>query len=49
MFANLGIEMLIYIGTNVDAAKELLAKSGLTILSAENLDDAAQKAVKCLS
>lgn len=30
-------------------AKKMLADSGLQILSADNLDDAAQKAVKCLS
>jgi succinyl-CoA synthetase beta subunit len=36
-------------GTNVHAAKDLLKKSGLAILSAEDLDDAAQKAVKCLA
>jgi len=32
-------------GTNVEAAKKILADSGLPILSASNLDDAAQKAV----
>ena len=36
-------------GTNVDLGKEILNKSGLSIISANNLDDAAQKAVKALS
>lgn len=30
-------------------AKKLLKESGLSITSAENLDDAAKKAVACLS
>ncbi len=32
-------------GTNVDIGKKILADSGLTIISAENMADAAQKAV----
>ncbi len=36
-------------GTNVDLGKEILNKSGLSIISADNLDDAAQKAVKALN
>jgi len=36
-------------GTNVNNAKKMLAESGLKILSAEDLDDAARKAVKCLT
>jgi succinyl-CoA synthetase beta subunit len=32
-------------GTNVDLGKEILSKSDLDIISADNLDDAAQKAV----
>jgi len=36
-------------GTNVTNAKKMLADSGLKITSAEDLDDAAKKAVKCLS
>ena len=36
-------------GTNVDAARELLANSGLPIINATDLDDAAQKAVATLS
>jgi len=35
-------------GTNVDAAKKILADSGLPIQSAHNLDEAAQKAVASL-
>lgn len=35
-------------GTNVDAAKKILADSGLPIQSATDLDDAAKKAVKAL-
>ena len=37
--------MFLYEGTNVEAAKKILAESGLPIQSATNLDDAAQKAV----
>ena len=33
-------------GTNVDLGKQILADSGLPILSAEDLDDAAEKVVK---
>ncbi|CAI5449163.1 unnamed protein product [Caenorhabditis angaria] len=36
-------------GTNVDAAKQIMKKSGLKIISAENLDDAATKAVAALN
>jgi len=36
-------------GTNVDNAKRIIAESGLAILSAENLDDAAKKACKALA
>ena len=36
-------------GTNVDLGKEILNKSGLSIISADNLDDAAQKAVRALN
>lgn len=35
-------------GTNVDAGKELLKESGLKIIAADSLGDAAQKAVKAL-
>ena len=36
-------------GTNVELGKEILNKSGLAIISADNLEDAAQKAVGALS
>lgn len=36
-------------GTNVEAAKQILIDSKLPIISAEDLDDAAQKAVKAIS
>lgn len=35
-------------GTNVSEATKLLKESGLNILSATSLDDAAKKAVKCV-
>jgi len=38
-----------WIGTNVDNAKKLLKDSGLSITSAGDLDEAAKKAVACLS
>jgi len=36
-------------GTNVDLGKEILAKSGLAIIPANDLDDAAQKIVKAVA
>ncbi|KAF0976662.1 hypothetical protein FDP41_004561 [Naegleria fowleri] len=36
-------------GTNVQQAKDILAKSGIRIIPADNLEDAAQKAVKIAS
>jgi len=36
-------------GTNVDNAKQIIADSGLSIVSAVDLDDAAQKACKALA
>jgi succinyl-CoA synthetase beta subunit len=33
-------------GTNVQLGKDILAKSGLPIVSADNLNDAAEKVVK---
>ena len=36
-------------GTNVAAGKEIIKNSGLAIMSAEDLDDAAQKAVAALA
>jgi succinyl-CoA synthetase beta subunit len=35
-------------GTNVEAGKAILAESGLNIISADDLDDAALKAVQCI-
>eukprot|EP00586_Coscinodiscus_wailesii_P013005 CAMPEP_0172497712 /NCGR_PEP_ID=MMETSP1066-20121228/104090_1 /TAXON_ID=671091 /ORGANISM="Coscinodiscus wailesii, Strain CCMP2513" /LENGTH=427 /DNA_ID=CAMNT_0013270643 /DNA_START=81 /DNA_END=1364 /DNA_ORIENTATION=+ len=35
-------------GTNVEIGKELLVKSGLALITAENLDDAAMKAVAAI-
>jgi succinyl-CoA synthetase beta subunit len=35
-------------GTNVDAGKKIIGESGLNVLSADNLDDAAQKIVKAV-
>jgi len=36
-------------GTNVELGKQILAKSGFNVTTADDLDDAAQKAVKSLS
>jgi len=36
-------------GTNVQQAKDILAKSGIRVIPADNLEDAAQKAVKIAS
>jgi succinyl-CoA synthetase beta subunit len=35
-------------GTNVELGKTILKESGMTIITAEDLDDAAKKAVKAL-
>jgi succinyl-CoA synthetase beta subunit len=35
-------------GTNVELGKEIIAKSGLNVISADDLDDAAQKIVKAV-
>jgi succinyl-CoA synthetase beta subunit len=35
-------------GTNVELGKEIVAKSGLNVISADDLDDAAQKIVKAV-
>jgi len=35
----------ILVGTNVTEARQILAESGLSILTANNLDEAAKKAV----
>ena len=36
-------------GTNVEKGKEIINNSGLDIIAAEDLDDAAQKACKALA
>jgi succinyl-CoA synthetase beta subunit len=36
-------------GTNVELGKTILKESGMTIITAEDLDDAAKKAVKALN
>ena len=35
-------------GTNVDAGKKIIRESGLNVLPADDLDDAAQKIVKAV-
>ncbi|KAJ0755570.1 putative succinate--CoA ligase (ADP-forming) [Helianthus annuus] len=35
-------------GTNVDQGKRIPKESGMTLITAEDLDDAAEKAVKAL-
>ena len=35
-------------GTNVDLGKKILSESGLNVLAANDLDDAAQKIVKAV-
>jgi len=35
-------------GTNVDAGKQIIRDSGLNVLPADDLDDAAQKIVKAV-
>jgi succinyl-CoA synthetase beta subunit len=35
-------------GTNVELGKEILSKSGLNVIPADDLDDAAQKIVKAV-
>jgi len=35
-------------GTNVDAGKQIIRSSGLNVVPADNLDDAAQKIVKAV-
>ena len=36
-------------GTNVDLGKEIIAKSGLDVIPADDLDDAAQKIVAAVA
>ncbi|MAZ76153.1 MAG: ADP-forming succinate--CoA ligase subunit beta [Micavibrio sp.] len=43
---NLSVPLVVRLeGTNVEKGKEMMANSGLPIISADNLDDAAEKAV----
>jgi succinyl-CoA synthetase beta subunit len=35
-------------GTNVELGKKIISESGLNVLPADNLDDAAQKIVKAV-
>lgn len=43
------IIFVFFSGTNVDNARKILKESKLPIITAKDLDDAAQKAVGCLS
>ena len=46
---SLGVPLVVRLeGTNVDLGKEILAKSGLPIVSADNLADAAEKVVRAV-
>ena len=45
---NVHAPFIIYTGTNVDKAKQLLQKSGLPIQPASDLNEAAEKAVASL-
>jgi len=47
-----GVDMPLVVrleGTNVELGKQIIQESGLTIITADDLDDAAQKAVKAIS
>ena len=47
---NLKVPLVVRLeGTNVEKGKSLLQNSDVKIITADNLDDAAQKAVKSLS
>jgi succinyl-CoA synthetase beta subunit len=46
---SLGVPLVVRLeGTNVELGKEIMAKSGLPIIAADNLADAAQKVVKAV-
>ena len=46
---SLGVPLVVRLeGTNVELGKEIMAKSGLPIISADNLADAAEKVVKAV-
>jgi len=45
----LGVPLVVRLeGTNVELGKEIIAKSNLNVVSADDLDDAAQKIVKAV-
>jgi succinyl-CoA synthetase beta subunit len=47
--AGLNVPLVVRLeGTNVDLGKQIIAKSGLNVISADDLDDAAQKIVKAV-
>src|SRR5260221_10549962 len=47
--AGLKVPLLVRLeGTNVDAGKKILRESGLNVVPADDLDDAAQKIVKAV-
>ncbi len=46
---NIGVPLIVRLeGTNVEQGKKLLAESGLDIIPADDLDDAAKKAVAAI-
>jgi succinyl-CoA synthetase beta subunit len=46
---NIGVPLVVRLeGTNVERGKELLSNSGLDIIPADDLDDAAKKAVAAI-
>ena len=46
---NLSVPLVVRLeGTNVDLGKEILAKSGLAVIAANDLGDAAEKIVKAV-
>ena len=47
---SLGVPLVVRLeGTNVDQGKEILAQSGLPIISGDDLGDAAEKVVRAVS
>ena len=47
---NLSIPLVVRLeGNNVDAGKETLSNSGVNLIAADDLSDAAQKAVKAIN
>jgi succinyl-CoA synthetase beta subunit len=46
---NLSVPLVVRLeGTNVDLGKKIIADSGLNVISADDLDDAAQKIVNAV-